>query len=192
MGVIIRADRANKSGAGRIGGLQRHLSLVKNAEDIGKVLAVEGNLGLVAFHRGVNLADVVADSLRARAKMGVVPQEIALYPTLTARDNLVFWGRMYGLPDRTLTRRVDELLEVVQRADGVRVEAPETLEGSRAPKNGVVLPGENIGERDHDARVEVGAYRRDVRAVVHRLAARGGVEVAEALRHPQTALCTCG
>jgi ABC-2 type transport system ATP-binding protein len=61
--------------------------------------------------------DVVADSLKARARMGVVPQEIALYPTLSARDNLLFWGRMYGLPDRTLTRRVDEILEVVDLAD---------------------------------------------------------------------------
>ncbi len=58
--------------------------------------------------------DVVADSLTARSKIGVVPQEIALYATLSARDNLMFWGRMYGLRDRTLARRVDELLDVVQ------------------------------------------------------------------------------
>ena len=61
--------------------------------------------------------DVVTDSLTARSKIGVVPQEIALYPTLSAHDNLMFWGRMYGLPDRTLTRRVGELLDVVQLAD---------------------------------------------------------------------------
>jgi len=61
--------------------------------------------------------DVVSDSLKARTRMGVVPQEIALYPTLSARDNLMFWGRMYGLPDRTLVRRVNELLEVVQLSD---------------------------------------------------------------------------
>jgi len=57
--------------------------------------------------------DVVRNSLAARSKIGVVPQEIALYGTLSARDNLVFWGRMYGLPDRVLMPRVDELLEVV-------------------------------------------------------------------------------
>ncbi len=65
--------------------------------------------------------DVVTDSLTARSRIGVVPQEIALYSTLSARDNLMFWGRMYGLRDRTLTRRVDELLDVVQlsgRASG--------------------------------------------------------------------------
>ncbi len=61
--------------------------------------------------------DVVTDSLTARSKIGVVPQEIALYATLSARDNLMFWGRMYGLRDRTLARRVDELLDVVQLSD---------------------------------------------------------------------------
>jgi ABC-2 type transport system ATP-binding protein len=68
--------------------------------------------------------DVVSESLRARSRIGVVPQEIALYPTLSARDNLVFWGRMYGLPDTTLSERIDEILEVVQLADraGGRIE----------------------------------------------------------------------
>ncbi|MCK5596337.1 MAG: ATP-binding cassette domain-containing protein, partial [Candidatus Eisenbacteria sp.] len=61
--------------------------------------------------------DVVTDSLTARSKIGVVPQEIALYATLSARDNLMFWGRMYGLRNRTLARRVDELLDVVQLSD---------------------------------------------------------------------------
>ncbi len=61
--------------------------------------------------------DGVTDSLTARSRIGVVPQEIALYSTLSARDNLMFWGRMYGLRDRTLARRVDELLDVVQLSD---------------------------------------------------------------------------
>ncbi len=61
--------------------------------------------------------DAVTDSLTARSKIGVVPQEIALYATLSARDNLMFWGRMYGLRDRALARRVDELLDVVQLSD---------------------------------------------------------------------------
>jgi ABC-2 type transport system ATP-binding protein len=68
--------------------------------------------------------DVVRESLAARGMMGVVPQEIALYPTLSARQNLIFWGRMYGLGGNTLARRVDELLEIVELGDrsGSRIE----------------------------------------------------------------------
>ena len=46
--------------------------------------------------------DVTRDSLAARSKIGVVPQEIALYPSLSARENLRFWGRMYGVPSEAM------------------------------------------------------------------------------------------
>ena len=45
--------------------------------------------------------------------IGVVPQEIALYEDLTARENLVFWGRMYGMGGGDLKRRVDQVLEQI-------------------------------------------------------------------------------
>ena len=40
---------------------------------------------------------VVSDSQSVKETIGVVPQDIALYPDLSARETLVFWGRMYGL-----------------------------------------------------------------------------------------------
>lgn len=43
--------------------------------------------------------------------IGVVPQEYALYPTLTARENLRYFGSMYGLKGKELYRKVDEALE---------------------------------------------------------------------------------
>jgi len=49
--------------------------------------------------------------------LGVVPQEIALYPDLSARENLKFWGRMYGQRGRDLSQRVDEVLEVIGLSD---------------------------------------------------------------------------
>ncbi len=63
-------------------------------------------------------ADVLGHSIRkdptgVRAVLGVVPQEIALYDDLSARENLTFWGKMYGLRGAALRRRVDEVLEVI-------------------------------------------------------------------------------
>jgi ABC-2 type transport system ATP-binding protein len=49
---------------------------------------------------------VRTDSGAVRRVLGVVPQEIALYPTLTAVENLRFWGRMYGLGGRKLSAAV--------------------------------------------------------------------------------------
>lgn len=49
-----------------------------------------------------------------KAMIGLVPQELALYPTLSARDNLLFFGRIYGLKGKILGQRVDQVLEMVR------------------------------------------------------------------------------
>ena len=48
---------------------------------------------------------------------GLVPQDLALYPTLSARANLQFFGRIYGLRGKALRERVDDVLEIVALAD---------------------------------------------------------------------------
>jgi len=53
------------------------------------------------------------DPQGVKSVLGVVPQEIALYEDLTARENLVFWGKMYGLRGAALRQRVAEALEVI-------------------------------------------------------------------------------
>ncbi len=50
---------------------------------------------------------------QVKAAIGVVPQDIALYGDLSARENLLFWGRMQGLSGAELQRRVDEVLELI-------------------------------------------------------------------------------
>lgn len=49
--------------------------------------------------------------------IGVVPQELAIYEDLTARENLIFWGQMYGLSGKSLISRVDEVLEQIGLVD---------------------------------------------------------------------------
>ncbi len=60
---------------------------------------------------------VTKDSMAAKESLGVVPQEIALYEDLSARENLNFWGKMYGLRGSALKSRVDEVLETIGLSD---------------------------------------------------------------------------
>jgi ABC-2 type transport system ATP-binding protein len=64
--------------------------------------------------------DVVHEPRAARTRLGVVPQEIALYEDLSARENLAYWGAAYGLRTRETRARIDEVLEVIGLADRAR------------------------------------------------------------------------
>ncbi len=56
---------------------------------------------------------ITAQPMQVRRLIGVVPQDLALYDTLSARENLDFWGRMYGLDGAALRTRIDRVLEQV-------------------------------------------------------------------------------
>src|SRR5512136_1225005 len=60
----------------------------------------------------------------ARAALGVVPQEIAIYPDLSARENLVFWGKMYGLRGAKLKRRVNIGIALLHKPQVVIMDEP--------------------------------------------------------------------
>ncbi len=57
--------------------------------------------------------DLAADPVTVKARLGIVPQETALYETLSARENLRFWGGLYGLSGAALAKAVDRVLELV-------------------------------------------------------------------------------
>ena len=57
--------------------------------------------------------DVVADADQVKRSIGVVPQDLALYPTLSGRDNLRFFGQMFGLAGKELRQQVESVLEYV-------------------------------------------------------------------------------
>ncbi|MGQ0604867.1 MAG: ATP-binding cassette domain-containing protein [Anaerolineales bacterium] len=60
---------------------------------------------------------VTKDPMAVRQLIGVVPQDIALYEDLSARENLNFWGRMYGMHGGALKQRVDEVLDQIGLKD---------------------------------------------------------------------------
>ena len=57
------------------------------------------------------------EPMAVKASIGAVPQEIALYEDLSARENLTFWGKMLGLRGPMLKQRTDEVLEIIGLAD---------------------------------------------------------------------------
>ncbi|MDP3059008.1 MAG: ABC transporter ATP-binding protein [bacterium] len=86
----------------------------------GKSTTISMLFGLLSPDSGQIIIDDIpfqANPKLAKMKMGYVPQEIALYPELSAAENLLYWGRMYGLGGRHLAKRAEHSLEVVGLTD---------------------------------------------------------------------------
>ncbi|MCP3999238.1 MAG: ABC transporter ATP-binding protein [bacterium] len=61
--------------------------------------------------------EITTRTTEGNAEIGYVPQDIAIYPDLTARENLHFFGRLYGIPKAKRVSRVDEVLDVIGLSD---------------------------------------------------------------------------
>jgi ABC-2 type transport system ATP-binding protein len=82
----------------------------------GKTTTISMVCGLLGRDGGqVSVAgnDLDGDPMAVKAAIGYVPQDVALYPDLTAAENLRFFGRLYGLRGRHLVDRVQHTLEVI-------------------------------------------------------------------------------
>lgn len=84
----------------------------------GKSTTVNLSVGLQKPDAGsVNILDKSPDQARAAGLIGLCPQDLAIYPELTAGENLIFFARLYGLRGKTLSTRIDELLELVNLSE---------------------------------------------------------------------------
>lgn len=86
----------------------------------GKTTLISMIAGLVKIDGGecrVQGIDARRQPGRVKEVLGVVPQDLAVYPELSARSNLVFFGSMYGLGGSELRARVEDALERVGLAD---------------------------------------------------------------------------
>ena len=86
----------------------------------GKTTTISMISGLIAPTSGsatIGGHSIQSDPLSAKRLLGVIPQEIALYLNLSARQNLEFFGKMYGLSGKDLSNRVDEVLEFIDLQD---------------------------------------------------------------------------
>jgi ABC-2 type transport system ATP-binding protein len=86
----------------------------------GKTTTISMISGLISPTRGdafIGGYSITHQPLQAKRLLGFIPQEIALYPTISARQNLEFFGKMYGMNKKELAKRIDAMLEFVDLAD---------------------------------------------------------------------------
>jgi ABC-2 type transport system ATP-binding protein len=57
------------------------------------------------------------EPMKVKQSIGVVPQDLAIYEDLNARENPAFWGKMYGIRGDELQRRIDFMLDLIQLSD---------------------------------------------------------------------------
>jgi sodium transport system ATP-binding protein len=93
----------------------------------GKTTTIRMLTSLVAPDRGVARVDgidVATDPIGARARLGVLPDARGIYPRLTARENVRYYGELHGLSGPDLERRIDDLSEILdmKSIDGRRTE----------------------------------------------------------------------
>jgi sodium transport system ATP-binding protein len=116
-------------------GLQKHFATVTAVRDV-SFAALDGAItGLVgpngagksttlrmlytvlrpdAGRATIDGVDVVRDPMAARARLGVLPHASGLYPNLTARDNIRYFGALHGLEGAPLDARIDELVRILE------------------------------------------------------------------------------
>lgn len=86
----------------------------------GKTTIISMVAGLIAADAGsvTVVGEAMAPTLtRPKGHIGLVPQELAIYPDLSARENLRFFGRLQGLHRKELNTRTNEVLELIRLAD---------------------------------------------------------------------------
>ncbi|CAM3109364.1 ABC transporter ATP-binding protein [Paenibacillus sediminis] len=97
----------------------------------GKSTTIHMITGLLKMDQGdikVDRISVKNDSLEVKKRIGLVPQDLALYETMSAAENVAFFGKLYGLRGELLRNRVSEALEFVGLQDRAK-DKPETFSG---------------------------------------------------------------
>ena len=97
----------------------------------GKSTTISMICGLLKIDGGDIIIDgisVTANPLEVKRRIGLVPQELALYDTMTAAENVTFFGKLYGLRGKLLKERVNEALEFTGLSDRAK-EKPSTFSG---------------------------------------------------------------
>ena len=104
----------------------------------GKTTSISMICGILERDGGTVAVNGIAmepGSTAAKADIGLVPQDIAVYPELTARENLTFFGRLYGMSGAPLKERIAEVLEIIGLGDRADDRAGEFSGGMKRRLN---------------------------------------------------------
>lgn len=83
----------------------------------------------------INGKDVKTELKKVKFQIGIVPQEIALYPTLTIRENLYIFGSLYNIPGKILKKRIEELLVIYGLENKIRSQVKKLSGGMKRRLN---------------------------------------------------------
>ncbi|MBK1810927.1 ABC transporter ATP-binding protein [Clostridium sp. YIM B02505] len=89
----------------------------------GKSTLINLMVGLLKMDKGqviIGGNDISKETIRAKERIGLVPQEIALFESLNAKENLEYWGGLYGLKGKLLKERIDEAIEISALKDHLK------------------------------------------------------------------------
>jgi ABC-2 type transport system ATP-binding protein len=89
----------------------------------GKSTLINLIIGLIKADNGdvfVGGHSINKEPIKVREQIGVVPQEIALFESLNAKENLEYWGGLYGLKGAKLRERIDEAISIAGLEDNLK------------------------------------------------------------------------
>ncbi|MBV8819647.1 MAG: ATP-binding cassette domain-containing protein, partial [Acidobacteriaceae bacterium] len=82
----------------------------------GKTTALRMIYGLLTPDSGrieIDGHDQAADPMSSQARIGVLPDQSGLYPRLTPREHIQYYGRLHGLSSSTLAQRTNHLIDLL-------------------------------------------------------------------------------
>ena len=120
--------------------------------------------------------DPVRDPVGVKRRIGVVPEDLALFDRLTARETLVFVGQVHGIAAGELARRIDELLELMALADARDTLVADYSHGMRKKLSlaAALLPAPKVLFLDEPFEGIDAIASRQIKDLLHSFVSRGG------------------
>jgi len=120
--------------------------------------------------------DPLADPVSVKRRVGVVPEDLALFDRLTGMENLSFVGRVHGLADATFAQRTAELLELMQLTDAAGTLVADYSHGMRKKLSlaAAFLPSPRLLFLDEPFEGIDAISSRQIKRLLHEFVGRGG------------------